>query len=256
MTLLPEGPRTSNGRSQHRTVYRRPSMRVTRYTPGRPKVVVLHEHAYVGDVLHSLLDEQAEVAAETTSGAAAVALGELLVPDVVVAGELLADGVIDQFAAPLLQTGARILVVAEPRETARLVELAALGVTGVVDTDQSPDELARAVLVLAAGAAVLPPDVVSAIAAEWRRARRTGQPDVGSAALTTRELEVLDAMADGMSAKAIGHHLGIAVKTVENHKTRIFDKLGVRTQAQAVARVLGGKGDQPSVAAGALSGET
>ena len=50
---------------------------------------------------------------------------------------------------------------------------------------------------------------------------------------------MLGAISDGLSTKAVAHHLGIAVKTVEHHKSRIFDKLGVRTQAEAVAVALG-----------------
>ncbi len=68
--------------------------------------------------------------------------------------------------------------------------------------------------------------------------RRNADEHLG-AELTSRELEVLGAMTDGLSTKAVAHHLGIAVKTVENHKTRIFDKLGVHSQAQAVAMAIG-----------------
>ena len=50
-------------------------------------------------------------------------------------------------------------------------------------------------------------------------------------------------MSDGLSTKAVAHQLGIAVKTVESHKTRIFGKLGVRTQAQAVALAIGNDDD-------------
>ncbi len=214
-------------------------MRVTRFTPGVPKIVVLNDHAFVGEVLSMLLAERTELVAETASGQAAVALSELLVPDVVVAGELFVDGVIDQFAAPLLQTGVRVLVLCELQETARLLELVELGITGIVDVDQSPVELADAVLALAGGGAVLPPDVVAAIATDWRRTRRAGPDGARSTELTGRELDVLDAMSDGMSTKAVAHHLGISVKTVENHKTRIFDKLGVKSQAQAVALAIG-----------------
>jgi hypothetical protein len=42
-------------------------------------------------------------------------------------------------------------------------------------------------------------------------------------------------MVEGLAAKAIAKRLGVATKTVENHKIRIFDKLGVRTHAQAVS---------------------
>ncbi len=42
-------------------------------------------------------------------------------------------------------------------------------------------------------------------------------------------------MAEGLAAKAIASRLGVALKTVENHKIRVFNKMGVRTQAQAVS---------------------
>jgi DNA-binding NarL/FixJ family response regulator len=226
-------------RSRHGASYRRPSIRISRYTSGLPKVIILHDHAIIAEVLKSVLAERVDVAAETRSGRAAVALSELLVPDVVVAGEMLMDGVTEYYLPALLQTGARILLVSEPHDRARLLELVERGIGGIVDTDQSPGDLAEAVLTLAAGGAYFSPDVVATIATEWRRVRRKGSSDLPDAQLTGRELEVLGAMSDGLSAKAVAHHLGIAVKTVENHKTRIFDKLGVRTQAQAVAVALG-----------------
>ena len=46
---------------------------------------------------------------------------------------------------------------------------------------------------------------------------------------------MLVAMTDGLPAKSIARRLDMAVKTVENHKIRIYDKLGVRTQAHAVS---------------------
>jgi DNA-binding NarL/FixJ family response regulator len=219
--------------------YRQPSIRVSRFTSGLPRVLILHDFAYVPEVLELLLADRVDVVAQTRSGRAAVALSELLVPDVVVAGEMLIDGVAEYFVPAVLQTGTRVLLVSEPHDTARLVELAELGITGIVDTDRSPEELVEAVLVLASGGAVLPPDVVAAIATEWRWARRRKADEHPAAELTTRELDVLAAMSDGLSTKAVAHHLGIAIKTVENHKTRIFDKLGVHTQAQAVALAIG-----------------
>jgi DNA-binding NarL/FixJ family response regulator len=74
---------------------------------------------------------------------------------------------------------------------------------------------------------------------QWRRLRDAGRiGTVGggvSPSLTVREMDVLVAMADGLPAKAVARRLGVAVKTVENHKIRIYDKLGVRTQAHAVS---------------------
>ncbi len=219
--------------------YRQPSFRVSRYTTGRPTVVYLGDSGVVFEALRLLLAERTETVASVTAGNAAVGVCELVAPDVVVIGELLDDGAAEQFVPALLHTGARILMLCGPRETAGLVDLVALGVSGLVDGNGTPGDVADAVVVLAAGGAVLPPDVVATVANDWRRSRRRGTSGDRTADLTAREREVLGAVSDGLSTKAVAHHLGISVKTVENHKTRIFDKLGVRSQAEAVAVALG-----------------
>ncbi|MFB3739255.1 MAG: LuxR family transcriptional regulator [Candidatus Velamenicoccus archaeovorus] len=53
--------------------------------------------------------------------------------------------------------------------------------------------------------------------------------------LTARERQVLSLVAKGLPGKQVARLLGISVKTVEQHKTRIFGKLGVQSQAAAVA---------------------
>ena len=58
------------------------------------------------------------------------------------------------------------------------------------------------------------------------------------AALTPREVEVLQHVANGLMTRQISEVLGISPKTVENHKQRIFTKLGVQNQAHAVSVAL------------------
>lgn len=229
-------PTTTRGR--HRA-YHQPSFRVARYTSGLPTVVVLSAGGVVVEALRLLLDGRAELVGEVGSGKDAVALSELVAPDVVVVDEILEDGVAETFVPALLRTGTRVLMLCGPSETSRLVDLVASGVTGLVDESGTPPDVASAVLTLATGGAVLPPDVIAAVATDWRRSRRSGGGDIRTAELTDRERDVLGAVADGLSTKAVAHHLGISVKTVESHKTRIFAKLGVRSQAEAVAVALG-----------------
>jgi DNA-binding NarL/FixJ family response regulator len=227
----------ASGRSEE--AYRQPSMRVSRFVSGLPKVVVLHDHEVVAEVLKILLTDRIDLVAETYSGNAAVSLSELLVPDVVVTGEVLVDGMVEHYVPALLQTGARVLTIYDSFRATRLLDLVELGVTGLIGPGDSPFDMAEAILELARGGAVVPPQVTALIVADWRRTRRRGTSDFHGGMLTARELEVLGAMSDGLSTKAVAHHLGIALKTVENHKTRIFEKLGVRTQAQAVAMAVG-----------------
>jgi DNA-binding NarL/FixJ family response regulator len=70
------------------------------------------------------------------------------------------------------------------------------------------------------------------------RSVTTSLPTTGPATkdrLTPREIDVLRRIAAGMITREIAHELGVTVKTVENHKQRIFRKLDVQNQAHAVS---------------------
>ena len=69
----------------------------------------------------------------------------------------------------------------------------------------------------------------------------------GSEILTQRETEILNRIADGMSSLQVATSLGISPRTVENHKQRIFAKLGVRSQAHAVAVALPSGPSRPGI---------
>lgn len=62
--------------------------------------------------------------------------------------------------------------------------------------------------------------------------------------LTPREREILDLAARGMTGKQVARRLGISPKTVEQHKTRIFAKLGVPNQAAAARLAVSGMSDR------------
>lgn len=80
------------------------------------------------------------------------------------------------------------------------------------------------------------------------RNTRKGSGILNPGILTQRETEILSRVADGMSSLLVGMSLGISSRTVENHKQRIFAKLGVRSQAHAVALTLA-SGELPATAA-------
>ncbi len=73
----------------------------------------------------------------------------------------------------------------------------------------------------------------NAFSRESRRLQRAAE-STKLAGLTPREREVLDLAAQGLHAKEIGSKLGISPRTVEVHKTRIMEKLGVRNLAELV----------------------
>jgi len=68
---------------------------------------------------------------------------------------------------------------------------------------------------------------------------RAGAADAQLASLSPRERDILDRIAKGHTNLEIGRQIFISEKTVRNHVTRIFEKLGVHSRAQAIVVTLG-----------------
>jgi DNA-binding NarL/FixJ family response regulator len=163
-------------------------------------------------------------------------------PDVVVTNSDLDGGTIDAHITTLVGARNRVVVLTRDPSPERLTSLLAAGVSGYLLREVDPDAVVDAVRAVARGDIALHPVAATTVVDQWRRLRvGAGGTAIGNErlTLTPRELDVLAAMSDGLSTKAIARRLGVAVKTVENHKTRVFDKLGVRTQAHAVATAIG-----------------
>ncbi len=106
------------------------------------------------------------------------------------------------------------------------------GASGFLLKDAPPAELIRAVRVVAAGDALLAPEVTRRLVADFVRSRPAPRPSVAD--LTPRETEVLVLIAEGLSNAEIAARLFLAEQTVKTHVGRILTKLGLRDRAQAV----------------------
>ncbi len=71
------------------------------------------------------------------------------------------------------------------------------------------------------------------------------QSDLDLSSLSKREIEIVGLLSHGMSRSAIANSLFRSRKTVDNHCTRIYHKLGVRSQAELVSLILRGPGAMP-----------
>ena len=110
----------------------------------------------------------------------------------------------------------------------RLVEAGALG---IIEKDATFDQIADAIQRVARGETVLSPRVQAAVMAGIRE-RRDREPTVS---LSDREREMLDGLARGLSAPAIGRELELSAATVKSYLQRLYEKLGVSDRAAAVA---------------------
>ncbi|MGY5124964.1 response regulator [Streptomyces nigrescens] len=109
------------------------------------------------------------------------------------------------------------------------------GASGFLLKDASADELAHAVRVVAAGDALLAPNLTKRLIAEFSRVtsspRARLKDRVGD--LTERETEVLSLIAQGLTNGEIAERLVLAEQTVKSHVGRILGKLGLRDRTQA-----------------------
>jgi DNA-binding NarL/FixJ family response regulator len=128
-----------------------------------------------------------------------------------------------------------ILLLSQYVEDRYLAQLLAQGAEGVgyllKDRIAEVERLGEAVQRVAAGGSVLDPEVVAQMLG---RARQEGPLD----ALTGREREVLELMAEGRTNRAIAAELFISERGIERHVTSIFTKLGLPTTEQDHRRVL------------------
>ena len=104
-----------------------------------------------------------------------------------------------------------------------------------------PEELEGRIKAVAAGEMVLSPAVTPAVFDVLRRSPGVSndEDELGLGSLTAREREVLNLLARGMSNAAIAEELVITNKTVKNHLSRIYEKIGVHSRAEAIALWLG-----------------
>ena len=99
--------------------------------------------------------------------------------------------------------------------------------------DSEPEDLSRAIHTVYAGDTIVAPDLAQKMLNTFEGGRPAGDTHLAPP-LTERELEVIKALAHGMSDRQIANSLGISEKTVRNHTSNIYRKLHIFDRTQAV----------------------
>lgn len=108
------------------------------------------------------------------------------------------------------------------------------GAKGYLSKEAARQEICDAIITIARGGTALAPEVQASLAEGIReRELSGGRPD-----LTPREREVLHLIAEGMSAPEIGKRIHLSPTTVKTHLHTLYEKLGVRDRAAAVAEAM------------------
>jgi two-component system nitrate/nitrite response regulator NarL len=129
-----------------------------------------------------------------------------------------------------LGIGTRVIVLGPANDARAAYDLLALGAEGWLTRETCASEVQRAIAAVAAGRTYLATGVQDAVLGELRLRGREPSPQ-----LSAREREILERVAQGESARAIGRAMHLSAATIKSHLGRVYDKLGVSERAAAVA---------------------
>lgn len=194
------------------------------------RVVVVDDHTVMRAGVVALLAPESgiEVVGEADDGRSGVALVEGLSPDVALL-DLRMPGLDGVAATERIVAGpsrTRVLILTTYDTDTEIERAVEAGAIGYLLKDTTRDQLVDAIRSAARGETVLAPRVAQKLVAKLRRPTQT--------ALTAREIDVLTAVADGLSNPDIAKRLVIGEATVKTHLLRIFAKLDVSDRTRAV----------------------
>jgi DNA-binding NarL/FixJ family response regulator len=180
-----------------------------------------------------------EVVGEADDGERAIAEAARLAPDVIVMDVQMPtlDGVAAtrSIRAAAASNGPRVLVVTTFDLDEYVYEALRAGASGFLLKNAPPEELVRAVRVVAAGDGLLAPSVTKRLIEAFCHQPPTPPPPAAALdELTPREREVLTLLARGLSNAQIAERLVVSHGTVKTHVERILMKLNLRDRTQAV----------------------
>lgn len=202
------------------------------------RILIADDHGIVRTGLRLQLErnDQFEVVGEASDGREAVRLAEELVPDIVIMDIAMPSLNGIQAAAQIIkalpQTG--IIMLSMHSDESYITRTLAAGARGYLLKDNAEVDLYRAVQVVAQGKPFFSPAIANTLLEDYMfQMQQRGLQDSYDL-LTDREKEILQLLAEGRSNKEVAVLLNLSTNTVETHRTRIMQKLGLHSAAEIV----------------------
>jgi DNA-binding NarL/FixJ family response regulator len=205
-------------------------------TSNRITVLLAEDHMVVREGLRALLEAEGDidVAGQAENGRQAVELTRKLHPDVVVM----------DIAMPLLNgleatrqirkasPDTKVLILSAHSDDAYVEQVTALGAKGYLLKQTSARFLGEAIREVKKGNTFFSPSIARRLQKQAGKSPADGElRKKPEDRLSSREVEVLQLIAEGQANKQVASELGISVKTVEKHRQRLMEKLNIHDTA-------------------------
>lgn len=203
------------------------------------KVLLADDHALIRAGLVKLLESMPdiEVLGEANDGLQLLELAHALRPDLVLM-DIAMPGLNGlETTARLLKAapGTKVIILSMHQDEQYVRQALRVGTSGYLLKDSAPTELSLAIHAVARGDTYLSPAISRGVVSDYVTRLRN---DDNQIALTPRQREVLQLIAEGKSSKEIAQRLDLAVKTVDTHRTLLMKQLDIHEVAGLVRYAL------------------
>lgn len=196
--------------------------------------MIADDHSMIREGLKNLLelDGDIQVIAEAVDGEDCLKKLQVVKPDVLLLDINMPkkNGLEVLKSLKSKKSKLKVLVLTVHNEIEYLMKAVDIGVNGYVLKDSESAELKKAIFTVAEGESYIQPSLIPALNAKMIETNKDAEK---IKSLTKRELDVLKLLAVGMYNKEVGKRLEISERTVKNHVSNIFKKLGVTDRTQA-----------------------
>jgi DNA-binding NarL/FixJ family response regulator len=199
------------------------------------RILLADDHRILRQGVRAMLSAEPdfEVVAEAQDGRTAVELAERLNPNVVVMDIGMPDlnGIEATRQIVDRVPGVRVIALSAYADRRLIAEILKAGASGYLLKESAFEELAEAIRTAAAKKVYLSPHIAAELVEDYVRMSKDPGPSVFDA-LSPREREVLQLIAEGHSTKEVARTLKVSVKTVETHRRQLMNKLELFSVAE------------------------
>ncbi len=200
-------------------------------------VLIADDHSMVRQGLKQILELEQDIAvvSQASNGSEAVKLAKEYKPDIILMDINMPGSNGLQAIKELKQEKhpSKIIVLTIHEDREYLFKTLQMGAEGYVLKDAEPSVLIDAIRNVHSGQSYIQPNMTRELVKEFNRVTLHEKDKNEDNNLTSREIEVLELIAEGMINKEIAKQLYISEKTVKNHVSNIFKKLNVSDRTQA-----------------------